>query len=97
MDKDNIFAAGGSQGGSFCYAAAFLGGGRVKAIAPSITGHSDFRHNTECVGWPKDVFQNFLDNNSDWTWDKLFDFLSYYDVKNFAPYITCPVVTNFSL
>ena len=97
VDKDNIFAAGGSQGGSFCYAAAFLGGGRVKAIAPSITGHSDFRHNTECVGWPKNVFQNFLDNNSDWTWDKLFDFLSYYDVKNFAPYITCPVVTNFSL
>ena len=97
VDKDNIFAAGGSQGGSFCYAAAFLGGGRVKAIAPSITGHSDFRHNTECVGWPKNVFQNFLDNNSDWTWNKLFDFLSYYDVKNFAPYITCPVVTNFSL
>lgn len=97
VDKDNIFAAGGSQGGSFCYAAAFLGGGRVKAIAPSITGHSDFRHNTECVGWPKNVFQNFLDNNTDWTWDKLFDFLSYYDVKNFAPYITCPVITNFSL
>lgn len=97
VDKDNIFAAGGSQGGSFCYAAAFLGGGRVKAIAPSITGHSDFRHNAECVGWPKNVFQNFLDNNADWTWDKLFDFLTYYDVKNFAPYITCPVVTNFSL
>lgn len=43
------------------------------------------------------MFQNFLDNNTDWTWDKLFDFLSYYDVKNFAPYITCPVITNFSL
>ncbi|MGN0281811.1 MAG: acetylxylan esterase [Prevotella sp.] len=97
VDKDNIFAAGGSQGGSFCYAAAFLGGSRVKAIAPSITGHSDFRHNTECVDWPKNVFQNFIDNNADWTWDKLFEFLSYYDVKNFAPYITCPVITNFSL
>ena len=42
VSTKNIFAAGGSQGGSFTYAAAALGQGRIRAAAPSITGHADF-------------------------------------------------------
>ena len=95
-DANNIFAMGGSQGGALTYVTAALDH-RVKAIAPSITGHADFRHNVQRVGWPKNVFENFLSTHPDWDWEQLFGFLSYFDVKNFASMITCPVITNFSL
>lgn len=96
ISPNNIFAMGGSQGGALTYTTAALDS-RIRAIAPSITGHADFRHNTERVGWPKNVFENFLNDNSDWNWEKLYDFLTYFDVKNFSEMIKCPVITNFSL
>lgn len=96
VNPKNIFAMGGSQGGAFTYVTAALDS-RVRAIAPSITGHADFRHNTERVGWPKNVFTNFLNQHSDWDWERLYDFLTYFDVKNFSEMIQCPVITNFSL
>ena len=96
VNPKNIFAMGGSQGGAFTYVTAALDH-RVKAIAPSITGHADFRHNCERVGWPLNVFTNFLSTHADWDWERLFDFLTYFDVKNFSKMIQCPVITNFSL
>lgn len=97
VNKDNIFAIGGSQGGSFVYVAAALGNGRIRACAPSITGHSDFRDGARIVNWPKSVFDKYLTDNPNVTEDALYDFLSYYDVMNLAPRVQCPVLTSFSL
>lgn len=95
-DKRNIFATGMSQGGSFCYAAAALDN-RITGIAPAITGHSDFRANVNIVSWPGNKFDAYLKANPQISREELFDFLSYFDVKNFAPMIKCPVITAFSL
>lgn len=96
-NKDNIFAVGGSQGGSFVYVAAALGEGRIRACAPSITGHSDFRDGAKIVNWPKNVFDTYLAANPDVSEDDLYQFLSFYDVMNLATMVECPVYTSFSL
>lgn len=101
LDTDNIFATGGSQGGAFTYVAAALSEGKIKAIAPGITGHADFKHDCERVGWPNNVFTAWVadtaKNMKGWTMDDLFKFLRYYDVKNFSSMINCPCYTNLSL
>ena len=105
IDTRNIFAAGGSQGGTFTYVTAALCEGDIRAIAPSITGHADFVHTMEIVGWPTNVFNNWInaavEAGTYATYEEgkaaLLRHQSYFDTKNFAPYITCPVTTNFSL
>lgn len=106
VNKDQIFAAGGSQGGCFTYVAAALDD-RIRAIAPSITGHADFPHTMEIVSWPTSIFNNWITEHTGEgegqyaTYDEakaaLLKHLSYFDTKNFASRITCPVITNFSL
>ena len=105
VNAKNIFAVGGSQGGCLTYVCAALSEGKVRAIAPSITGHADFVHTMEIVGWPTNVFNNWINAKvADGTYATyeagkaaLLQHQSYFDTKNFAPYITCPVITNFSL
>ncbi|MGM9778587.1 MAG: acetylxylan esterase, partial [Prevotella sp.] len=104
VNKDQIFAAGGSQGGCFTYVAAALDD-RIRAIAPSITGHADFPHTMEIVSWPTSIFNNWItEHTGDGNYATpeeakaaLLKHLSYFDTKNFASRITCPVITNFSL
>jgi len=105
VNKDQVFAAGGSQGGCLTYVCAALSDGKIRAIAPSITGHADFVHTMEIVGWPTNVFNNWInakvaDNTyADYATAKaaLLAHQSYFDTKNFAKWIYCPVITNFSL
>ncbi|MBQ7258893.1 MAG: acetylxylan esterase [Paludibacteraceae bacterium] len=105
VNKKNIFAAGGSQGGCLTYVCAALSDGLIRAIAPSITGHADFVHTMEIVGWPTNVFNNWINaavtagTYADYETGKaaLLAHQSYFDTKNFAKWITCPVITNFSL
>ena len=101
VNTKNIFAAGGSQGGCLTYVCAALSNGLIRAIAPSITGHADFVHTMEIVGWPTNVFNTWINANypSDYETGKsvLLTHQSYFDTKNFAKWITCPVITNFSL
>ena len=96
VHKDNIFAVGGSQGGSFVYVAAALGSVRIRAAAPSITGHSDFRDCVRIVSWPGNVFAS-CQAELGMTDDDMWHFLSFYDVRNLAPMVNCPVITSFSL
>ena len=101
VDKNNIFVAGGSQGGCFSYVLAGLSDGKIKAIAPWITGHADFVHTMEIVGWPTNKFNNWINKNYPNDYEKgkkvLLKHQSYFDTKNFCTRITCPVITNFSL
>lgn len=95
VDKKQIFAAGGSQGGCFTFVAAGLDS-RLRAIAPSITGHADFKHTKQIVAWPTNVFAG-KQAELGWTDSQIDEFNSYFDTKNFASRITCPVITSFSL
>lgn len=95
VNADNIFATGASQGGCFTYVAAALSGA-FRAIAPGITGHADFQNGMRIVNWPRAKFLAAA-KQLGMTTEQMNEFNAYYDVKNFAPYISCPVISNFSL
>ena len=95
VQSDNIFMMGGSQGGALTIAGAALDN-RIKAIAPSIQFMGDFPDYFKVGSWPASVAktQQKALNLSD---EELYKFLSYFDTKNLAPYITCPVSTAIGL
>lgn len=93
--QNNIFMMGGSQGGALTIAGAALDT-RINAIAPSIQFMGDFPDYFKVGDWPASVAkkQQAAKNISD---EDMYKFLSYFDTKNLAPYITCPVKTAMGL
>lgn len=91
VDKKNIVAEGGSQGGAFTLAACALDN-RIKAGAPTIPFLSDYRDYFEIVGWPRSSFETYLATHPDRTWDEVYDVLTYFDIKNLAGQIKCPII-----
>lgn len=95
-DMDNLFAEGQSQGGAFTYAAAALSGYAFKAIAPAITFMGDFPDYFDLASWPgNEARQKQADLG--WTDAQLYAFMSYYDTKNLATKISCPVITSIGV
>lgn len=92
---DAIFAEGGSQGGAFSLAAAALDH-RLRAIAPAIPFLSDYPDYFKIVRWPGNAVikkQKELDMND----TDLYRVLSYFDIKNLAGWIQCPVIMGVGL
>ena len=95
VQQNNIFAEGSSQGGAFTIAAAALSG-EFNAIAPSIPFMGDFPDYFQLASWPASVA--FAQQKTLGMSDvELYKMLSYFDTKNLATKITCPVYMNFSL
>ena len=93
-DMDNLYAEGQSQGGAFTYAAASLSGYTFRAIAPGIAFMGDFPDYFDIVNWPAYVAR---ENQGTMTDAEMFEFLSYYDTKNLAATIACPVIACIGL
>ena len=93
-DMDNLFAQGQSQGGAFTYAAAALSGYTFKAIAPAITFMGDFPDYFQLTSWPANVAK---ENQGSMTDAQMYAFLSYFDTKNLATKIGCPVITSIGV
>lgn len=90
-----IFAEGGSQGGAFSLAAAALDK-RLCAIAPAIPFLSDYPDFFKIVHWPADpvlMKQKELGMSD----ADLYKVLSYFDIKNLAGWIKCPVIMAVGL
>ncbi len=95
VDTAHIFAEGGSQGGAFTMVAAALDN-RIAAAAPTIPFLSDYPAYFSIVHWPAEPVvrkQHELGIPD----EDLYRTLSYFDVKNFAGRITCPVIMGFGL
>jgi cephalosporin-C deacetylase len=90
VDVKRIVAEGGSQGGGFTLAAAALDN-RLRAIAPSVSFHSDYSDYFKIVDWPGIWFIN-KQHELGMSDEDFYKMLSYFDVKNFASWITCPVL-----
>lgn len=94
-DTRCILLEGGSQGGALTLAAAALDS-RVVGAAPYVPFLSDFRDYFDIVDWPASKYfaqaQRLGMSN-----DEMFDVLSYFDIKNLAEHITCPVLMGFGL
>ena len=94
-DTDHIVSMGESQGGALTYVAAAFDS-RIKAIAPAVPFLGDYPDYAKIVWWPvHEVFDQAdadgLDRGA------LMTMLTYFDVKNFAPRIHCPVYMAFGL
>jgi cephalosporin-C deacetylase len=90
VDADKIVAEGGSQGGAFTLVACALDR-RIKAGAPAIPFLSDYTDYFRIVNWPRSSFETYLKSNPTRTWAEVYDVLTYFDVKNLASWIKCPI------
>jgi cephalosporin-C deacetylase-like acetyl esterase len=96
VDTEKVVARGGSQGGALSFVAAALDK-RVKVCAPSIPFLSDYRDYFAIAPWPKSDFDNYAKSHPEFTWEHTYDLLTYFDIKNFAPWITCPLIMSFGV
>ena len=94
-DPDHIVSMGESQGGALTFVAAAFDS-RIKAIAPAVPFLGDYPDYARIVWWP--VHEVFDQAKAEGLGrDALMTMLSYFDVKNFAPRITCPTYMAFGL
>ena len=94
-DTLHIFAEGGSQGGAFTLAACALDQ-RIAAAAPTIPFLSDYPDYFSIVHWPAEpVLKKQAELGL--TDDQLYETLSYFDIKNLAQKITCPIMMGVGL
>jgi cephalosporin-C deacetylase len=94
-DNRNIFAEGGSQGGAYTLAAAALDG-RLRAIAPYIPFLSDYRDYFNIVNWPAAPVKEEA-HRLGLSEEQMYNNLTYFDIKNLARRISCPVLMGIGL
>ena len=102
VDVNKIFAEGESQGGALTYAIAALDS-RILAIAPRLPFLSDFplyykikENVNEIDEWPMNILNQFMSKYS-FSSNNTFKNLSYFDIKNLAGKIKCPVLMCVAL
>ena len=94
-DQRNIFVIGPSQGGALSLAAAAFDK-RVDAIAAMLPFMGDFPHYFQVASWPGNVARG-LQHTLTLGDEDMYRFLSYFDTKNLATLITCPVIIGVGL
>ncbi len=95
VDTRYVFAEGGSQGGAFTLAACALDN-RITAAAPWIPFLSDYKDYFRIVNWPADPVlkkQHELGLSD----EALYATMSYFDIKNLAGRIRCPILMGIGL
>ncbi|MCF0196609.1 MAG: acetylxylan esterase [Bacteroidaceae bacterium] len=96
VQTNNIFAEGQSQGGALTIAAAALSEGRLNSIAPAIQFMGHFPQYFQVAAWPASVAFKQRDAYG-MTDAEMYDMLSYFDTKNLAKWVTCPVKSAVGL
>ena len=96
VDTNRIGVRGGSQGGALTFVAASLDK-RVKAAAPTIPFLSDYRDYFSIAKWPRSDFDEYLKNHPQASWNEIYQLLSYFDIKNMAQSIECPLLMGIGM
>jgi cephalosporin-C deacetylase-like acetyl esterase len=96
IDAEQIVVRGGSQGGALSFAAAALDK-RIKAAAPTIPFLSDYRDYFRIAPWPRRDFDEYMREHPEADWDEIYTLLTYFDIKNLAPWITCPLLMGIGV
>lgn len=95
VDSSAIFAEGGSQGGALTLAACALDE-RIVAAAPFVPFMSDFPDYMLMASWPANALMPAAEQRGI-SHQEMLRVLSYFDIKNLAPRIKCPVLMGFGL
>jgi cephalosporin-C deacetylase-like acetyl esterase len=95
VDTTRIAVEGGSQGGALSIATTALDK-RIKFCAPDVPFLSDFRQYFDIAAWPANEVKFFATTHFK-KMDELFRTLSYVDIKNHAPSVSCPVFMGVGL
>lgn len=95
IDVTRILAQGGSQGGAFTFAACALDN-RIAAAAPDVPFLSDYSDYFEVALWPNSTVR-YKQKELGLSNEEMFRNLSYFDIKNLAPRITCPIYMAYGL
>lgn len=96
MRHDNILASGGSMGGYLALALAGLDK-RVNLCSAQNPILCDIRNLVGEVDWPINSIKKYVATQPGLTMDKVLNNLDYYDGKNFAGNISCPVLMGIGL
>ncbi|MCW0484731.1 acetylxylan esterase [Gaoshiqia sediminis] len=90
IDTARIAVRGSSQGGALSFASAALDQ-RVKVAAPGIPFLSDYPDYFRIAPWPKSDFDAYMAEHPEAKWEDVYDVLTYFDIKNLAQWIKCPL------
>jgi cephalosporin-C deacetylase len=97
LGHDRIAVTGGSMGGYLSLTTAALDK-RVAICAPQNPFLSDiYNMDNGAVQWPIQHMKEYVKIRPGLTFDKVLDNLQYFDTKNFASTITCPVLMGIGL
>jgi len=94
VDQNRIAVWGGSQGGGFSFATAALDP-RIDLCISDIPWMSDWPNYFAITYWPE--IGDWFAENPDQNWQSMLQTLSYFDTKNMAGKIKCPVIMSISL
>jgi len=94
VDQDRIAVWGGSQGGGFSFATAALDD-RIDLCISDIPWLCDWDNYFAITHWPE--IGDWLKEHPEQNWNSMLKSLSYFDTKNMAASIDCPVMMNVSL
>jgi cephalosporin-C deacetylase-like acetyl esterase len=97
VDKTRIAVEGGSQGGALSFATAALDNERIAACVPQVPFLSDFKDYFKVATWPASEFTDYMNRHPEVPSDKVFETLSYIDIKNLASWIKAPVLMAVGL
>jgi len=97
VDTHYIVVEGGSQGGALSFATAALDNNRISLCIPAVPFLSDFPDYFKVAEWPGDEFTQFVAKNPAFGWNGVFETLRYFDIKNLAPWVKCPVLMSIGL
>lgn len=97
VDKKRVAVEGASQGGALAIATAALDNQRIAVAVPQIPFLADFRDYFNIAPWPANEFEAYIENQKDASWEKVFNTLSYVDIKNLASRVKAPVLMSVGL
>ena len=97
VDTTKVVVEGGSQGGALSIATAALNNDRIRLCLPDVPFLSDFPHYFELGFWPGNEFKEYNLKYPELGWDKIYETLSYIDIKNLAPWVKAPVLMGVGL
>ena len=96
LKHENIFVTGGSMGGFLSFATAALDN-RITICSAQNPIFSDVRNLVGEVEWPMSDIQKYVTTRPGISMEKVLDNMDYYDLKNFAPMLKCPMLMAVGL